>query len=104
MMQRGPPPQQQAEDPFQVSIPGILLLIKEMLVKTLQTDSDEMAAVIFELLNDLRREQITKYIKTRNQKEVPAVQDMFRAVIAEITAEYIARRVAVTNQLVRAAA
>jgi hypothetical protein len=77
-----------------------------MLVKTLQTDSDEMAAVIFELLNDLRREQITKYIKSRNQNEGNGaqVQDMFRAVIAEITAEYIARRVQVTNQLVRAAA
>jgi ribonuclease D len=101
MQQRGGAPRE-SDDSFQVSVPNILNLIKEMLIKTLQTDSDEMAAVIFELLNDLRRDQITKFIKQRrpDTKEV----DLFRAVITEITAEYIARRVQVTNQLVKAAA
>jgi hypothetical protein len=104
MMQRGGGgPQGGGDNDFQVSVPNILLMIKDMLMKTLQTDSDEMAAVIFELLNDMRREQIVKFCKNKTQ-QTREVQDMFRAVITEITAEYIARRVQVTNHLVKAAA
>jgi hypothetical protein len=85
---------------FSVSMNRVTGVVNDVLMKILHIGGDECASAIVDLMNQFHKEQMVHFIKNPGRLEV---EDLFRAVTAELVAKYIQSRVQLCSTLAEVA-